>query len=147
MMNRSILISLLTLFALTGCSEPGPAVAISNLQVVASAPARKPGVAYMTIRNQGRSDVTLVAVSSPQFARIEMHQTVLNDGVARMQSLASVTIEANSNVDFAPGGRHMMLFDPTQGLIPGAEVSLQLQFESGEMLMVTSKLATQISIN
>ena len=147
-MYKSIsLIILLMLHALPGCSESGPALSILKLQVVASAPALKPGVAYMTIRNQGRSDVVLVAVSSPQFARIEMHQTVLNDGVARMQSLASVTIEANNKVDFAPGGRHIMLSEPTQGLIPGAEVSLQFQFASGEMLMVTSKLATRISVN
>jgi copper(I)-binding protein len=147
-MNKSIfLIFLLMFLALPGCSESGPTLSISNLQVVASAPAQKPGVAYMAIHNQGHSDVVLVAVSSPQFARIEMHQTVLKDGVARMQSLASVTIEANSNVNFAPGGRHMMLFEPTQGLIPGAEISLQFEFESGEMLMVTSKLATRISVD
>lgn len=134
------------LLALAGCSESGPALSITNLQVVASAPAQKPGVAYMTIRNQGRSNKVLVAVSSPQFARVEMHQTVLNDGVARMRSLATVTVKADSSEDFLPGGRHMMLLEPNKGLIPGMDISMQFQFESGEMLMVTSKLTTKISV-
>lgn len=146
-MTKSFFLFLLVSIAQPGCSQSGPAISISHLQVVAPAPGRTPGVAYMTISNKGRSAVELVAVSSSQFARVEMHQTVLRDGVARMQALSSVTIDAKSSVAFEPGGRHMMLFQPTEGLIPGAEISLRFQFASGEMLMITTPLATRIPVN
>lgn len=146
-MTKSFTVFLLVLIAQFGCSPSGPVISISQLQVVAPAPGRTPSVAYMTISNQGRAAVELVAVSSSQFARVEMHQTVLRDGVARMQALSGVTIDAKSSVAFEPGGRHMMLFQPTEGLIPGAEISLRFQFASGEMLMITAPLATRIPVD
>jgi copper(I)-binding protein len=146
-MMRSILLALLAAILLQGCGESGPALSVSSLQVVAPAPGRTPSVAYMTITNQGRSAVELLAVSSPLFARVEMHQTVLKDGVARMQSLSTVTVESKSEVVFAPGGKHLMLFDPTKGLTPGTEVSLQFKFASGELLVLTSPLITRLPVD
>jgi hypothetical protein len=72
---------------------------------------------------------------------------VLKGGVARMQALGAVTIDANGSTDFVPGGRHVMLLDPTRALKPGDEVTLQFHFESGAILIVASPLQTRISVD
>jgi copper(I)-binding protein len=146
-MNKYCLILLIGLVSLNGCSDPGPAISISQLQVVAPAPGRRPSVAYMTISNRGQTDVELTSVSSSQFALVEMHETVLKDGVARMKALSGVTISANNSVEFAPSGKHLMLFEPTKGLTPGTEISLEFAFASGEILVISSLLKTRIPID
>ena len=138
---------LVLLISVLGCSESGPVLSVSQLQVIAPAPGRTASVAYMAIHNQGDIPDVLTGISSSQFARIELHQTVLKDGVARMQALGDVTIDANSSTDFEPGGRHVMLFEPTRLLMPGDEVSLQFHFESGAILIVASPLKTRISVD
>lgn len=145
-MTRSLFLSLLVLVVLHGCSESAPLLSISQLQVIAPAPGRTASVAYLTISNHGRDAIELLAVSSPDFAVATMHQTQLLDGVARMLALASVTINAESSVAFAPGGKHIMLFDPTKGLTPGTQVSLQFEFSTGEILMLTAALKTRVPV-
>jgi copper(I)-binding protein len=147
MINRSLTLLLLIAISQLSCTESGPVLSVSQLQVIAPAPGRKASVAYMTIHNQGGAPAVLTGISSSQFARVELHQTVLKGGVARMQALGAVTIDANSSTDFVPGGRHVMLLDPTRALKPGDEVSLQFHFESGAILIVASPLRTRISVD
>ena len=147
MINRSLTLLLLIAISQLSCTESGPVLSVSQLQLIAPAPGRKASVAYMTIHNQGGTPAVLTGISSSRFARVELHQTVLKDGVARMQALGAVTIDANSSTDFAPGGRHVMLLDPTRALKPGDEVTLQFHFESGAILIVASPLKTRISVD
>lgn len=146
-LNRSLALLFVIVFSQLGCSKPGPELSVSALQVIAPAPGRKASVAYMAIHNQGDTQAVLTDISSPHFARVELHQTVLKEGIARMEALGTVTINANSSTDFVPGGRHVMLFEPTRLLKPGDEVSLQFQFESGAIVIASSPLATRISVD
>jgi len=143
-MNRSLPWLLVFAISVLGCGESGPDLAISDIQVVAPVPGRTASVAYLTVHNQGRKPAALTSVSSSQFARIEMHATILKDGVARMQALDTVIVDAKGTVDFAPGGRHLMLFEPTTGLIPGKNISLALHFDTGAILTVEAPLKTRI---
>lgn len=147
MINRSLTLLLLIAISQLSCTESGPVLSVSHLQVIAPAPGRTATVAYMTIHNQGGIPAVLTGISSSLFARVELHQTVLKDGVARMQALGAVTIDTNSGIDFAPGGRHVMLLDPNRALKPGDEVTLQFHFESGAILIVASPLKTRISVD
>ena len=143
-MNKSLAMLMVIGISVLGCGESGPDLAISNIQVVAPAPGRTASVAYLTVHNQGGKPAALTSVSSLQFARIEMHQTDLKDGVARMQALDTVIVDAKGKVDFVPGGRHLMLFEPTAGLMPGKNISLAFHFDTGAILTVESPLKTRI---
>lgn len=143
-MNKSLAMLMVIGISVLGCGGSGPDLAISDIQVVAPAPGRTASVGYLTVHNQGGKPAALTSVSSLQFARIEMHQTVLKDGVARMQALDTVIVNAKGKVDFVPGGRHLMLFEPTIGLIPGKNISLAFHFDTGAILTVESPLKTRI---
>lgn len=89
--------------------------------------------AYFTLDNQGDAAVTVNGASSSQFERAEMHETVVNDdGQASMQPLDKVTIPAGDQVQFKAGGRHVMLFSPSQDYTAGDQVEVILACGSGQ---------------
>lgn len=99
------------------------------LRVVPGAPV---SAGYFTMANTGDAAVTLLAVSSPQFGRAHMHESLVDaDGMATMQPVDAVTIEPDATVAFAPGSYHVMLFQPQTQLAAGDAVTLQLQLQCG----------------
>lgn len=130
---------------LAGCGKSGPGLTVTDVQIVAPAPGRAASVAYLTIHNDGDPAI-LTTVSSPFFARAELHETRLTEGVARMQRVTSVDIATGEAMRFEPGGKHIMLFDPASAPLPGKNVALHLEFASGEMLIVDAPLATRVDV-
>ncbi|WP_123591432.1 copper chaperone PCu(A)C [Salinisphaera orenii] len=83
--------------------------------------------AYFTLDNSGDDTVVVNGVSSTQFERAEVHETVVNDdGQASMQPMERVVVPAGERVAFEPGGRHVMLFSPSQPYAAGDQVELIL---------------------
>ena len=88
---------------------------------------------YMRIRNLGTSEIALVAASSPAAMDISFHQTMVENDMARMESLAQLRIAAGESIELAPGGRHIMLGGLTGELAPGSHFQLQLRGENGKL--------------
>jgi copper(I)-binding protein len=88
------------------------------------------GVAYFRVRNDGAADDAIVSASTPAAARVEMHQTTLADGMARMRPLKAIAVPAKATVAVAPGGIHLMLVDLATPLAAGTRVPLVLQFRN-----------------
>jgi copper(I)-binding protein len=86
------------------------------------------GVAYLSITNNGKDADVLIAASTPAAARVEMHQTTITDGIARMRPLGELVIEPGSTVKIEPGGIHLMLVDLKAPLEAGKPVPLELTF-------------------
>ncbi len=145
-MNKALL-GLLLGFSMAGCGEAGPPLSVSQVQVVTAMPGRDASVAYLTLHNHSNKPVTLTGITSPQFARVELHETVLNNGIASMRSLTSLTLDANASTELAPGGKHVMLFEPGQAMTPGHGVTLQFHFASDDSLIVETPLKSRLSIN
>ena len=85
------------------------------------------GAGYLEIVNGGGAD-RLVAARSPRAARVEFHETTLEQGIARMAELREVPVPAGGRVRFSPGGLHLMLFGLTAPLAAGERVPLTLVF-------------------
>lgn len=135
---------ILAALALAGCSgDQGPPLSASGVEIIAPLPGRTASVAYMTLTNHGDRAVVVHDVSSPAFREVQMHETVVEADIARMSALPSLTIEAGSSVTFEPGGKHLMLLDPRRGLTPGQDVVLELRYDDGGILLLTSRLATR----
>ena len=132
------------LASLAGCGESGPPLVVSNVVITAPLPGRANSVAYMTVQNQSAKPVVLTKFSSPQFRSIEIHETAIEDGIASMFELDSVSIDARSRADFVTGGKHLMLLDPTRGLAPGKPVSIEIHYDDGGLLIVSAPLSTRM---
>lgn len=98
------------------------------------------GVAYLSITNNGTTEDALIAASSPVAARVEMHQTTISEGMARMRPLREIVIGAGKSVQIEPGGIHLMLVDLKAPLTAGTSVPLLLKFRSAGEITVQLKV-------
>jgi copper(I)-binding protein len=121
---------LLAAVAATGCGGPGR-VMVDDAWIRLPAVAGRPGAAYFTLRG-GPSNATLIDVSADIAIRAEMHESMTGaGGMASMTPLASVAVPAKTDVVFAPGGRHVMLFDINPKAKKGRIYNLTLNFANG----------------
>ncbi len=95
----------------------------------ARSPMQDVGAVYFVAHNGAEQDDRLVGVSTDAAARAEIHETVEQDGQMVMQPVEGVTIPANDEVSFEPGGYHIMLFELTEPLEVDSTISLTLEFE------------------
>ena len=99
---------------------------IKNLP--ASVPVR---AGYMTIHNPQSKAVSIVSLRSNAFASIEIHQTIEQDGMMRMEQVRSLNIESNSSVQLAPGGLHLMMMNPSEPTQPGDLLEIVIVLDDG----------------
>jgi len=94
-----------------------------------AAPAAKSGAAYVTIVNQGAESDRLVAVSTPAARSSELHRTVMDGDVMKMEPVHDLEIPANGTLAMSPGGMHIMLMGLGAPLKAGETIDLTLTFE------------------
>jgi periplasmic copper chaperone A len=131
------LLILTTLLLLSACQNNQPA---GGLQVRDAW--SRPGMAggnsavYFVIENQGSED-TLLSAQTDAAAVTELHMTRMNDeGHMSMNMQEKIDIPANENLDFKPGGLHVMLINLNNDLQPGQTIVVRLNFEkAGEVTL------------
>ena len=85
----------------------------------------------MVIHNAGTTPTEISRITSPDFGHIEMHRTVVKNGVASMVPLGTLEIAPGERITLAPGGIHLMLIDPRHPLHAGNTVTLTFQDADG----------------
>jgi len=123
----AVVIALLVMLPACGRDEP-TSLTVSEMTAYAPLPGQPSGVAYFLLENTASNAVTLQHVTSPQFTMVEMHTTLLDGGMSRMMPLDSVMIAGLSMLEFAPGGNHLMLMGPHDGLNAGDDVTLEFHY-------------------
>jgi periplasmic copper chaperone A len=100
----------------------------------AAPPGAHSAAGYLTIRNAGGEADRLVGAASPHAAAVELHETAVADGVARMRPLPDgIAIGPGESIVFEPGGLHLMFRQPDDAFTAGRSVPLTLTFaEAGE---------------
>lgn len=94
-------------------------------------PGDAPSGGYFQLHNGTDSTVRLVAAESPAFRRVMLHRSGSDEGGSRMEHVDRVDVPAGEEVDFAPGGYHLMLMAPREEVAVGEEVDLTLRFADG----------------
>lgn len=122
------------------CSD----LSVTNAWVRAAPPGVPVMAGYFSVHNDGTADVRLTGVDSAQFGRAQMHRSTVDDqGMSHMQRVTAVTVPAGETLAFAPGGYHLMLFEPTQSLALGDSVSWTLQCDDEGTLAVTAEVRSR----
>lgn len=126
------LLLLLAFAALPGeTADITPPLRIENAWLREAPPVAKVQAAYARLCNDDKEALTLVHVASEDFDRVEMHASTETEGAVTMEQLDSVVVAPGDCVDFAPGGRHFMLFDARRALRAGDSVEFTITFASG----------------
>lgn len=85
---------------------------------------------YLTITNNGSEPDRLVGGMTSTAEKVEIHESTITDGVARMRPLADgLVIEPGKTVELQPGGTHIMFVKPSRQLKDGERFKVKLAFE------------------
>lgn len=97
-------------------------------------PAARMTAGYLRVANPGPEPLVIVGAESPLFGSIEMHGTIMEDGVARMRHQDTVTVGPGEVLSFEPGGLHLMLMQAINGIPASGEIELALLLADGGRL-------------
>lgn len=106
------------------------ALLVENAWIAEAPPASKVMVAYMTLSNPGDDLIEIIAAESDNYSSIEFHETVHEDGLAKMVRHDSLKILPRKSLQLKRGGQHLMLFNPTERLKAGDIVTIQLMMKN-----------------
>lgn len=87
---------------------------------------------FMSLTNNSDALVEITRVTSPQFESVEMHETVIENDIARMRALDNLALASGGSVVFERGGKHLMLMKPI-----GEFDSVTLNLHSYDQLVLT----------
>ncbi len=87
------------------------------------------GAAYFTIENKGDTDDALIDAASDAARRVELHETVTEEGMHKMLPVEEIAIPAGGEAILEPGGYHVMLMDLNEELQVGDKINITLTFK------------------
>jgi hypothetical protein len=137
-MKRLALLAPLMLIALAACGQE-PQLRVSDGWVRLSPLPDRPSAAYFTIHG-GPAPAELISVRSSVAIRTELHDMAMDGNVMQMRPITgNVSVPALGKVDFAPGGKHVMLFDVNPGIKAGSAVPFIFTFSDGTRIQYNAR--------
>lgn len=123
----------LAVFLLGACGvEPQPPLVAANVVITPPVPGTKMSAAYMSLTNYTDQAISISRVASLQYESVQLHESTIEDGVARMRAIQVLEIPSGETVALRRGGKHLMLVRPT-----GPTSTVSLQFFAGDDLILT----------
>ena len=108
MRSTVIIITLLV----AACGQPQPPLVASDVDITRPMPGMAMSAGFLVLTNNTDEPIRITAVTSPQFAAVEIHETSIEDGIARMRELDALVVPPRGNVTLERGGKHLMLMRP-----------------------------------
>ena len=107
---------------------------------IRSAPPNAPALgAFMVLENSSGVEVSVVAAhSSLAVDRVELHRTLMADGVMKMVPQKSIPVPPHSSTVLKPGSWHVMLIGPKKVPVMGEVVQLTLVLDNGTKQVVAA---------
>ena len=128
----SIISFLIAYCALSACSADSlPPLVASSIEITEPIPGSKMSAGYFALTNNTDDVISISRVVSPEFESVEIHESLVENGVAKMRRIPELLIPANSTVSFERGGKHLMLKRPV-----GTATQVSLNFLSGETILL-----------
>lgn len=114
---------------------------ISGAFAKAMLPGQPVGGGFFTIKNGGKTDDTLISVSSPNAGEVQMHEMKTENNVMKMRELkGGIKVPAGETVKLEPGALHLMFQKVTAPFKQGDSVPVTLTFEKAGKVDVTLKV-------
>ena len=129
---KQLTLALLSALLMVACSQTQAPLSASDVVVTQSVPGMPMSAGYFKLTNNSGQAISISHVTSPQFASVQMHETIIKDEVARMVALETLILQPGETVSFEPGGKHLMLMRPVDDID-----SVTLEFFAGESLLLS----------
>jgi periplasmic copper chaperone A len=125
-----MVLNLLSAFILVGSVSAAspPDVVFEDARAYLPMAGGRATAGYIEIKNASAQDAKVEIVSAEGFKAAEIHETYETDGKMSMRKIENLTVQSKGQDALVPGGKHIMLFDPTR------------KFKEGELIQVTLKV-------
>lgn len=115
------------------CSGEGKAPLVAtDIAITQALPGQQMSAAYLSLGNNTGESIIISRVASDDFERVEMHESSLENGIARMRRVDALSIAPKSSLVLRRGGKHLMLMGP----IADPDV-VSLRFYDGDTLLLS----------
>jgi periplasmic copper chaperone A len=94
---------------LAACGTPQPPLVAAEVEITRPMPGRNMSAGFMVLKNNSDQAIRITSATSPQYAAVEIHETTIEDGIARMRALDELVVPAQGSVTLERGGKHLML--------------------------------------
>lgn len=120
-------VCLLSCVAWTHAATEG-GMEITNAWSRATPPGATTAVVYLLLANQSNLTITLTSIETPVAAMAHMHRTVSENGMAKMLPIDKLSLAPGEEIEFKPGGFHVMLMGLTRSLTEGETFPIKATF-------------------
>ncbi len=119
-----------TALTLTACGEnlgKGQQLNVVSGHIVMGATPDRPAVGYFRVEGGPRA-VELVAVTADLAQRVEMHESVKENGVVTMKPLLRAAVPAKGELVFKQGGKHLMIWNINGAAVRAGKLPMAFVF-------------------
>ena len=133
-MKKAFALILMFAFVISACDTPED-IEVHQAWVRPTMQGENAAV-YFTIHNHTTDADELLGASSPVADVIEIHESKLENDIMQMSQVASLSLGADEEITFKPGGYHLMLINIKEQLVLGRHIGLILHFKTHEDIVV-----------
>lgn len=117
-------------------------VAVAGPWAVATVVGQTASAAYMELT--ANENATLIEVSSPLAAVVEVHEMIMDNGVMKMRARPRLDLPAGKSIALKPGSYHIMLMELKQPLRKGDMLPLTLKIEGQDKKLHTLDVQAEV---
>ncbi len=123
--------------SLSACNDQGESrqvLRVASGHIVLPATPDRPAAGYFTVEG-GSAPVDLVAVTADLAQRVEMHQTVKEDGMTSMKELLRAPVPVQGKLEFKPGANHLMIWNINGAAVRAGRLPMVFIFSNNDRIV------------
>ena len=113
-------------------------ISVNDAYVRATAPGQSNSAAFFKLHNGSMKAYSVVNAEGHAAKAVELHTHINEDGMMKMRRIDKIDVPAHGNVDFKPGGHHVMLIGLKHAAKEGDSIHFSLVFNDGSKKMVNA---------
>ncbi|MCB1189958.1 MAG: copper chaperone PCu(A)C [Leptospiraceae bacterium] len=110
--------------------EKKPDLILENAWIKETPMDQMNSAAFLNIENNSNNPIKLLSVESDISETVELHETIYENEVMKMQMVENIVIPPKSVLELKPGSLHVMFINIKRDLKEGENISLALNFET-----------------
>ena len=134
------LLPFLVTVLLVACSTPEAPLVASDVEITRPMPGRDMSAGFFVLTNNTDADIRITGATSPQFGSVEIHETIVVDGVYRMREMDALVVPAHGSVTLRRADKHLMLMRAQD---VGDSVSVELSSDGVPVLTIDYRFPTE----
>lgn len=135
----AVVLAAITLSACNDSGESRQVLRVASGHIVMPVSPDRPAAGYFTVEG-GSAPVDLVAVTADLAQRVEMHQTVKEDGLTTMKPLVRAPVPVQGKLEFKPGGNHLMIWNINGAAVRAGRLPMVFIFSNNDRIVFDLKI-------